>query len=54
MDAEDLVCGLEHLGRDVHGIAVVEGDIMESMERWATTLDDEAKSLGENRVANQK
>jgi hypothetical protein len=54
VDAENLVCGVEHLGRDVHGIAVVEGEIMESMERWATTLDDEARSLGENRVANQK
>ena len=54
MDAEDLVCGVEHLGRDVQGIAVVEDEIMESMERWATTLDDEARSLGETRVANQK
>lgn len=54
MDAEDPVCGVEHLGRNVHGIAVFEDEIMERMERWATTPDDEARSLRENGVANQK
>ena len=38
----------------MQGIPEVEGEIMGIMERWSTTIPDEAGCLGKNSLANQE